>query len=80
MNTSSSVSEHSGIALPRHVIERSSLRAGASPHSTSVDVRHTPVRLIVADSEAIFRVGMGKIFALEKDLDVVAQTETLPQT
>jgi len=41
---------------------------------------HTPVRLIVADSEAIFRVGMGKIFALEKDLDVVAQTETLPQT
>jgi DNA-binding NarL/FixJ family response regulator len=36
--------------------------------------------LIVADSEAIFRVGMGKIFALEKDLDVVAQTETLPQT
>jgi DNA-binding NarL/FixJ family response regulator len=36
--------------------------------------------LIVADSEAIFRVGMGKIFALEKDLEVVAQTETLPQT
>jgi len=38
------------------------------------------VRLIVADSEAIFRVGMGKIFALEKDLEVVAQTESLPQT
>jgi DNA-binding NarL/FixJ family response regulator len=36
--------------------------------------------LIVADSEAIFRVGMGKIFAVERDLDVVAQTETLPQT
>jgi DNA-binding NarL/FixJ family response regulator len=34
----------------------------------------------VADSEAIFRVGMGKIFALEKDLEVVAQTETLAQT
>ena len=38
------------------------------------------MRLIVADSEAIFRVGMGKIFALEKDLEVVAQTETLQQT
>ena len=80
MNTSSSVSEHSGITVPRQDIERSSLRAGASPHSTLVDARHTPVRLIIADSEAIFRVGMGKIFALEKDLDVVAQTETLPQT
>ena len=38
------------------------------------------MRIIVADSEAIFRVGMGKIFALEKDLEVVAQTDTLPQT
>jgi DNA-binding NarL/FixJ family response regulator len=38
------------------------------------------VRVIVADSEAIFRVGMGKIFALEKDLEVVAQTENLQQT
>lgn len=39
-----------------------------------------PVRIIVADSEAIFRVGMGKIFGLEPDLEVVAQTETLQQT
>jgi DNA-binding NarL/FixJ family response regulator len=39
-----------------------------------------PVRIILADSEAIFRVGMSKIFALENDLEVVAQTETLPQT
>ncbi len=38
------------------------------------------MRIILADSEAIFRVGMGKIFALEKDLEVVAQTETLQQT
>lgn len=42
--------------------------------------KRVPVRIIVADSEAIFRVGMGKIFALEKDLEVVAQTETLQQT
>jgi DNA-binding NarL/FixJ family response regulator len=45
-----------------------------------MDAKRVPVRIIIADSEAIFRVGMGKIFALEKDLDVVAQTETLPQT
>ena len=38
------------------------------------------MRVIVADSEAIFRVGMAKIFALEKDLDVVAQTDSLQQT
>jgi DNA-binding NarL/FixJ family response regulator len=38
------------------------------------------VRVIIADSEAIFRVGMGKIFALEKDLEVVAQTENFQQT
>src|SRR5215471_8825354 len=80
MNTTSSVSEHSGVSVPRHDIERSSLRAAANPHSASLDVKHVPVRLIVADSEAIFRVGMGKIFAVEKDLEVVAQTETLPQT
>jgi DNA-binding NarL/FixJ family response regulator len=43
-------------------------------------MKHAPVRIIVADSEAIFRVGMGKIFALEKELEVVAQTETLQQT
>ena len=43
-------------------------------------MKRTPVRIIVADSEAIFRVGMGKIFALEKELEVVAQTETLQQT
>src|SRR5271157_309521 len=39
-----------------------------------------PVRIILADSEAIFRVGMAKILAVESDLEVVAQTESLPQT
>jgi len=38
------------------------------------------IRIILADSEAIFRVGMSKIFALQEDLEVVAQTETLAQT
>jgi two-component system nitrate/nitrite response regulator NarL len=38
------------------------------------------IRIILADSEAIFRMGMARIFSSESDLDVVAQTDTLPQT
>lgn len=38
------------------------------------------LRIVIADSEAIFRVGMSKIFATHPDLEVVAQTETLSQT
>jgi DNA-binding NarL/FixJ family response regulator len=39
-----------------------------------------PIRVILADSQAIFRVGLRKIFALESDLRVVAEAETLGQT
>ena len=35
------------------------------------------VRVILADSQAIYRVGMRKVFALEDDIRVVAQAETL---
>src|SRR5579862_3565670 len=38
------------------------------------------IRVIVADSQAIFRAGLRKIFALEDDIRVVGQAETLPQT
>ena len=38
------------------------------------------VRVIVADTQAIFRVGLRKIFALEDDIRVVGQAETLAQT
>jgi DNA-binding NarL/FixJ family response regulator len=38
------------------------------------------IRVIVADSQAIFRAGLRKIFALEDDVRVVGQAETLPQT
>ncbi|HEX8814091.1 MAG TPA: response regulator transcription factor [Terriglobales bacterium] len=37
------------------------------------------VRVILADSQAIFRAGLRKIFALEDDLRVVGQAETLAQ-
>ena len=35
------------------------------------------IRVILADSQAIYRVGMKKVFALEDDIRVVAQAETL---
>lgn len=38
------------------------------------------IRVILADTQAIFRAGLRKIFALEDDIRVVGQTETLPQT
>lgn len=38
-----------------------------------------PIRVILADAQAIYRVGIRKIFALEDDIRVVAQAETLGQ-
>jgi len=38
------------------------------------------IRVIVADTQAIFRAGLRKIFALEDDIRVVGQSETLGQT
>lgn len=38
------------------------------------------IRVILADTQAIFRAGLRKVFALEDDIRVVAQAETLPQT
>lgn len=35
------------------------------------------IRIVLADSQAIYRVGMRKIFALEDDIRVVAQVDTL---
>jgi DNA-binding NarL/FixJ family response regulator len=36
--------------------------------------------VILADTQAIFRAGLRKVFALEDDIRVVGQAETLPQT
>src|SRR5579864_9216179 len=35
------------------------------------------IRIILADSQAIYRVGIRKIFALEDDLRVVAQADSI---
>jgi DNA-binding NarL/FixJ family response regulator len=52
----------------------------SSSRQYSLEPESVPVRIILADSEAIFRVGMARIFSGESDLDVVAQTDNLPQT
>src|SRR5438067_6534595 len=41
--------------------------------------RQEPIRVVVADTQSIYRVGIRKILALEDDLRVVAQAENLPQ-
>jgi DNA-binding NarL/FixJ family response regulator len=66
--------------MSRPESDHSSIRSLPNSQSGPTESKRLPVRIIIADSEAIFRVGMGKIFAIEKDLEVVAQTETLAQT
>src|SRR5579885_421643 len=40
-------------------------------------VKPGTVRIILADSQAIYRVGIRKVFALEDDIRVVAQADSL---
>jgi DNA-binding NarL/FixJ family response regulator len=42
-----------------------------------IEEETTGIRVILADSQAIYRVGIRKVFALEDDIRVVAQAETL---
>lgn len=55
--------------------KKSTTRPSSPPSSTPASVR-----VVLADSQSIFRVGVRKIFALEDDMRVVAQAETLGQT
>src|SRR5271166_4661477 len=83
MNTSSSGSKNSTWAAKSGnrggKAREPSLLASSAAHE-SEEARPAPVRIILADTEAIFRVGMAKILAAESGLEVVAQTESLPQT
>ena len=51
-----------------------------SADGDSLEAQSKPgvIRIILADSQAIYRVGIRKIFALEDDLRVVAQADSLP--
>ncbi len=44
-----------------------------------MESREQFIRVIVADSQAVFRAGLRKIFAIEGDIRVVGQAETLQQ-
>ena len=50
-----------------------------SPENEALDGQVKPgvIRIILADSQAIYRVGIRKVFALEDDLRVVAQADSL---
>lgn len=50
-----------------------------APDGEIIDAPAKPgaVRIILADSQAIYRVGIRKVFALEDDLRVVAQADSL---
>ena len=58
-------------STPLSVEQNEGLQQDASPGT---------IRIIVADSQAIFRAGLRKIFALEDDIRVVGQAETIAQT
>ncbi|HEX3471833.1 MAG TPA: response regulator transcription factor [Silvibacterium sp.] len=48
------------------------------PREASPETPERPaIRIILADSQAIYRVGMRKVFALEDDLRVVAQVDRI---
>jgi DNA-binding NarL/FixJ family response regulator len=78
MNTTSNGSKGSN-RHGRAKAKSNGAKRGA-PANTLAKPNLPPVRIIVADSEAIFRVGMSRIFAQWEDLEVVVQTETLAQT
>jgi DNA-binding NarL/FixJ family response regulator len=53
-------------------------RTTLQPRSVPVEeASPNTIRVILADSQAIYRVGMRKVFAIEDDIRVVAQAETL---
>jgi two-component system, NarL family, nitrate/nitrite response regulator NarL len=52
-------------------------RAGVGPPIDYEGADRPPIRVVLADSQNIYRVGIQKIFALEDDVRVVAQADTL---
>jgi two-component system nitrate/nitrite response regulator NarL len=48
-----------------------------TPGNTMVAQRDNPTRIILADGQAIFRVGISKVFAAEPDIHVVGQADSL---
>lgn len=55
-------------------------KARPSDPATPAGEKLHAIRVIIADTQSIYRVGIRKIFALEDDIRMVAQAETLGQT
>ncbi|HEV2462697.1 MAG TPA: response regulator transcription factor [Acidobacteriaceae bacterium] len=51
----------------------------APPPKPQTNHSTEPIRVMLADSQAIYRVGMGKIFATEGDLQIAAQAGNLDE-
>jgi DNA-binding NarL/FixJ family response regulator len=51
--------------------------AAAQSNPQHLNQVRVPVRVIIADSQAIYRVGMSRVFAAEGDIQVVGQADTL---
>ena len=58
----------------------SNLAEQPEPTSQNAASPTAPIRVILADSQTLFRVGVRKVLAVEDDIRVVAQTENLAQT
>jgi DNA-binding NarL/FixJ family response regulator len=50
------------------------------PVKPSKETPKAPIKIILADTQSIYRVGIRKILALEDDIRVIAQAENLGQT
>src|SRR6202521_2112662 len=57
-----------------------SVSAGENHGAHTANGTSSLIRVILADTQAIFRAGLRKIFALGDDIRVVGQAETLSQT
>ena len=80
MNTTSNVSKPAAQGGSTAARARNGGEDVAPPSSSpeySLEPETARIRIILADSEAIFRMGMARIFSGESDLDVVAQTDNL---
>jgi DNA-binding NarL/FixJ family response regulator len=60
---------------PLKLVDRDDSGGGPPSHYEGRD--HTKIRILLADSVTIYRVGIQKIFALEDDIRVIARVDTL---
>jgi len=65
---------------PKNGRARANGHSEAQARSRHPEAPAAAIKVIVADSQSIYRVGIRKIFALEDDIRVVAQAENLGQT